>query len=161
VPLIRDMLMQKSSLHSMKPSNINPSAGVFGVEGKDREKSSEACRGFLRGDCKRGASCGFSHEGVPSPRPNRRPSAPTHGQKCAHCEGFHKTEACWKKFPNLMPEHLKQRSRRPQQARNDSAVFALNAIKKALGNGQPVSSADILGIIADEEHGDPPRGKGR
>ena len=52
VPLIREMLMQKSSIHSMKPSNLNPSAGIFGLEGKDREKSEETCRGLLRGACK-------------------------------------------------------------------------------------------------------------
>ena len=145
--------MQKSSHHSMKPSSLNPSAGIFNIESKDRERSEEACRGFLRGNCKRGARCNFSHEGAPASRTPSRPSAPTHGQKCAHCEGFHKTEACWKKFPHLMPEHITQRPRRsqpPSSARKASAVFTLNAIKKALGNSKSVSSADLLALIAEE-----------
>jgi len=89
VPLIRKMLMAKSSIHSMKSSNLNPSAGIFGVEGKERERSAETCRGFSKGTCRFGAKCNYSHDGVPPSRPPSRPSAPTHGQKCSHCEGFH------------------------------------------------------------------------
>ena len=43
---IKAMLTQKSSIHSMKSSHLNPSAGVFGVEGKEKERSVEACRRF-------------------------------------------------------------------------------------------------------------------
>ena len=51
VPLTRDMLMQKSSLHSMKPSNLNPSAGIFGVEVSFSQKmiSNSMCPALFSG----------------------------------------------------------------------------------------------------------------